>query len=336
MNICLLSRCFDLRALGIGGVSMGIRNELVRRGYKPKTISARGLSIYTYFFYTLCEIPFRLPKKFDVYHALTPMEAIHIPKGRGVVTFHDIAFMTDPDKMGAGLGHSKWKRLVGVTYFEFAANIAKKCSKVIAVSEKTKQDIIDYLGVPEKKVQVIKLGIRGDLAPQEKKDDTLRVGYLGALDRRKRVHSLIDAFKRSSLGELVIGGIGTDEQSLKDQANGDSRIKFLGLVDGRLPDFYNSLDVFVFPTWLESWGLPIIEAMACKKPVVVLADAKIPWEVKRRCVLVEDLNHLLSNQAYLGRLCDFVDIEGNYQWAKAHSWERCVDEYLGVYQELMS
>lgn len=338
MNICLLSRHFGLETLGLGRVSMEIRDELIRQGHNVKTISARGLSIYTYFFYTFWEIPFRLPydfNDFDIYHALTPMEAIYIPKDNGVVTFFDIAFIKEPRKMGTGIGQSWWKRWIAKEYFEYAVGKARRCEKIVAVSDKTKQALVEHLHFPERKVEVIELGIRNDLNPQKKKDDMLRVGYLGALDRRKRVRLLVDAFKESTLGELVIGGVGADEQEIKAQANNDSRIKFLGLVDEGLVDFYNSLDVFVFPTWLDSWGLPIVEAMACKKPVIVLADAEIPQEIKSRCVATDDLDALLSNRNQLEKLGASIDIEGNYRWAKEHSWKNCVDKYLGLYRELI-
>lgn len=99
---------------------------------------------------------------------------------------------------------------------------------------------------------------------------------------------LIDAFKEN---ELIIEGIGVDKDKLVSRARGDDRIGFRGLIpDSKLVDFYNYLDVFVSPTWLEGYKLPIVEAMACKRPVIVLHEARIPWEVKRRCIIVEELD----------------------------------------------
>ncbi|KKL50662.1 hypothetical protein LCGC14_2303240, partial [marine sediment metagenome] len=240
------------------------------------------------------------------------------------------------DKLGSGIGYSKWKNIAGRTYNRFMINISKKCKGVTAVSEQTKEDLTTYLDVPEKKIKVIRSGIRLDLIPMKRKDKTFRVGYLGQLDRRKRIHLLIDAFKASRLGELTIGGAGLDGPILKGLAEGDKRIKFLGLVpDSRLVDFYNSLDVFVFPTWIEGYGLPIVEAMACKKPVVVLLDAGIPWDIKKRCVIVDRLDYVLANQTYLTRLCKSVNIEANYRWAKEHDWDKAVDEYIKVYEEVL-
>lgn len=337
MRICLATRYLNFKNAGLGRVGMEILKGLVQRKHSVRTVHTNGNSLYSYFFYTSCQIPFKLPKDADVYHAITPMEGMWLPKGKSIVTFHDLMIITNPDKLGSGIGYSKWKNLIGRTYNQFAVNVSKNCAKITAVSQQTKDDLIEYLRIPEEKITVIRSGIRPDLVPLGKKDKVFRVGYLGQLDRRKRVHLLIEAFKRSGLDELVIGGIGLDEPLLRKLADGDKRIKFLGLLpDNRLSDFYNSLNVFVFPTWLEGYGLPIVEAMACKKPVIVLGDAGIPWDVKKRCAVVGGLKHVLGNQKYLEGLCKYLDIEGNYQWAKEHDWGKAVDQYIALYQEIRS
>lgn len=337
MNICLLTRYFDLRNAGLGRVSIEIHNELVKRSYSVAAVSTTGNSLYSYFLYTSLGIPLKLiGKKIDVYHAITPMEGMWLPKEKSIVTFHDLFQITNPDMLGSGIGYSKWKNLVGTNYFKFVVNIAKRCKVVVAVSEKTKEDLVTHLKVPRDKIRVITSGIYDELEPRPRKDKVFRVGYMGQLDRRKRVHLLIDAFKKSHLDELVLAGGGADEQALKARAEGDNRIKFIGVVRSNWVDFYNSLDVFVLPTWIEGYGLPIVEAMACKKPVVVLGDAIIPLEVKIRCVWVEKLDYVLGNQKYLKNLCESIDIEGNYEWAKSHTWRRTVDGYIELYKEVIN
>lgn len=337
MRICLLTRYFDFRNAGLGRVSSEIANRLIKRGHSVQKISTNGTSLYSYFFYTLCGIPLRLPRSgFDVYHALTPMEGMWIPKNKGIVTFHDLFQITDKNNLGSGLGYSKWRNLIGTNYFRLVVNISKNCEKIVAVSDKTKWDIVNYLGISEEKIRVIRSGIREDLKPTPQKDKVFRVGYLGQLDKRKRVNLLIEAFRESNLDELVIGGTGPDEEILIKQAARDPRIKFTGFVpDNELGDFYNSLNVFVFPTALEGYGLPIVEAMACKKPVVVLNDSIIPLEVKDRCITVDKLDYVLGSQTCLEELCKSINIEGNYRWAKEHSWDRCVNEYVKLYEEII-
>ena len=335
MRVCLVSRYFNFKNAGIGRVGMEIERGLLAKGHSVQRVSTTGDSLYSYFFYTAVQIPFKLPKA-DVYHAITPMEAIWLPKNRSVVTFHDLFQITDPDKLGSGIGYSKWKNFVGTRYFAIAARMASKCAGVVAVSDKTKQELIEYLNIPEERITVIRSGIRPDLEPAARQDGIFRLGYLGQLDRRKRVNLLIEAFKDCDSAELVIGGTGPDASLLKELAGNDARIKFLGRVpDNALVDFYNSLTAFVFPTWLEGYGLPIIEAMACKKPAIVLGDAKIPNEIKNRCVITDKLGYLLGRQKYLEDRCRAVDLEDNYRWAKEHDWGKAVDQYIQLYQEIL-
>jgi glycosyltransferase involved in cell wall biosynthesis len=148
---------------------------------------------------------------------------------------------------------------------------------------------------------------------------------------------LVGAFHKSRIvGELVLGGRGIDEDGLKELAQGDKRIKFVGFIpDDRLVDFYNNIDIFVFPTAIEGYGLPPVEAMACKKPVVVLDDAIMPQEVKERCVAVTNLEDTLSSIPNIENLCGGTDIDDNYQWAKSHDWDDCLSKYIELYKEVI-
>ena len=358
MRICLLTRSFSLKAGGIGRVSAEIRKKLVELGHEVYSLEAPGEGLVSYFKYTLLDLARKIPKGMDIYHAITPMESIWLPKGRGVacvfdiialthpskyggrwgygenrsmVTIHDLFTMTNPKAIGAGMGYSRLKSMIGRNYFKFACHQAVKCRYVIVISEHVKRELLKYFDVDEERVRVIKSGIKEDLNPMPKKDGVFRVGYLGQLDKRKRVDLLIEAFKKSDLDELAIGGVGLDGGKLKAMADGDSRIKFLGLVpDEEICSFYNSLDYFVFPTAIEGYGLPPVEAMACKKPVVVLEDAIIPRDVKDRCLVTENLG------AFFSHIQDIeVDgLEDNYRFAKEHSWDRCAEEYVKLYREV--
>jgi glycosyltransferase involved in cell wall biosynthesis len=270
------------------------------------------------------------------------MEAMWLPAKKLVVTFHDLFLLTNPECMGHGVGGSGWRNWFGRNYFAFAANLAqakargKLFSGIVCVSEKTKQDLMECFGIPGYAIKVIRSGISPYLEPQPKPDGKLRVGYLGQLDRRKRVDVLINAFKGGRLdAELWIAGTGIDELKLRRLAGGDSRIAFLGLIpDSALCKFYNSIDVLMLPTYIEGYGLTAVEAMACKKPVVVLGDSVMPEEIKSRCVVVDGLPTLFAK---LGNVVDAifgVDFDSNYAFAKSHDWEKAVDEYEALYEEV--
>lgn len=336
MKVCLLTRSTALDSGGIGRVSIEIRNGLVKRGNNVRTVSANKVDLVSYFKYTFFDNWLRMPKGYDVYHAITPMETIWIPKDKGIATILDIILITHPKLYGARMAGSRVKYTIGRAYFTIGCKQAAKCRYITCISEHVKQEFIEHFKVDANKVKVIRLGIRDDLIPMPKKDQTFRVGYLGQLDKRKRVDLLVTSFMKSKIeGELVLGGKGIDEQSLRELAKDDPRIKFLGFVpDNELVDVYNSLDVFVFSTAIEGYGLPPVEAMACKIPVIVLEDAIMPSEVKRRCIVVDSLAEAFSNLDTIIKIHRNIS-DDNYKWAKLHNWDNCVEEHTKLYQEVV-
>ncbi len=287
-----------------------------------------------YFFYSLLQIKSLMPQHSDIYHACSPLEAIYTPPEKTVVSFHDLVYITDP-RLGSAAMNTWYRRLVSEQVFKYACRKAIQSRFIVASNEHNKKELMDYLRVPEEKIRIIRYGVRDDLDPQPKSDKVRRIGYLSYLYSRKRIDLLIEAFKNSRIeAELVIGGEGDEKAHLQELASGDKRIKFLGFIpDDKLSEFYNSLDMFIFPTNFEGYGLPMIEAMACKKPVVVLQDAIMPEEIKRRCFVFRDLTDLdrIWEQVNCSKM---IQVEDNYLFAKKHSWTSTVSEYEKLYREV--
>ena len=131
--------------------------------------------------------------------------------------------------------------------------------------------------------------------------------------------------------QLIIGGNGAEKENLQKIANDDSRIKFLGFVaDEEMNDFYNSLDVFVFPTAEEGYGMPMVEAMACGKQVVTLNDAIIPTDIKEKTTVAtkENLADVLKNREFN------CDIRKNIEFYKEHSIENISNKLMKVYESI--
>lgn len=337
MKICLATRFFDFRNAGLGRFSIELRKKLIERGHEVVSVSCEKDGLVPYFAYTFWGIRGRLPKDFDVYHALTPMEAMWLPKQRAVVTFHDLIPMTHSERAPSHVSKNALTLFIGTWCFSYACFRAAKCYQIACDSELTRREVSELLKVPWQYSRVIRPGIREDLESTGKRNGMYRIGYLGQLDRRKRVDLLIGAFKESKVdAELVIGGMGRDDAQLKSMAGGDGRIKFLGFVpDDELCGFLNSLDVFISPTWIEGYGLPLVEGMACKKPIVVLDDAVIPQDIKSRCFVVDNLREFFNSTTVELPKKVMDAVEGNYVWAKAHTWERCADEYEQLYKEVI-
>ena len=335
IKVALITRLFDVKGnAGLGRVATEVRNGLIERGYDVVTMGSKSESLHGYFKYLFWDIPMHLPQA-DIYIACTPMESIFLPKEKTISIVHDLIPLLYPDRAGARMNESAFNRFISQKLFWLGSYNASKCKRIVCNSTMTENELVKYFNVNPKKVKQIDLGVRPELDYQPKKDNTFRVGYLGQLDKRKRVDLLINAFKDSDInGELVIAWSGIERKILEVMADGDKRIKFLGFVpDSSLVDFYNSLDVFAFPTAVEGFGIPIVEAMACKKPVLVWEDSIIPPELKVRCYKKND--HF--NQAILNNIVKTEKMSSyfNYDYAHSLSWDKFVDGIELTMQEVM-
>lgn len=336
MRICLLARFFNTRSAGMGRVSEELLKYLLSRGHSLDLICSTLRGMGGYLLHSALQVPLSpIPRDVDVYHALSPLEAIWTPRDRTVVTFHDLIPWLHLGRTETHYAGGRLRRLKAASvrcYFEVAARAAAQCRRIICISEQTRREVIDNLDVDESKISVARLGIPEDLKPMDRTaDDTYRIGTLSYLDPRKRIDILIRAFREADLdgAELVIAGRGEDRARLEAIAGNDERIKFLGFVED-LNAFYNRLKVFVFPSALEGYGLPMVEAMACGLPVVTLDDAMIPADVMER-------THVSSESLLPSHLEDRrfdCDISDNLEFARAHSWRKFGEVCEAAYGEV--
>ncbi len=255
-------------------------------------------------------------------------------KRKSIVTFHDIIPYI-----------IKERKRSFVFYFKIMCNIAKKAEKIVAVSESTKNDLIKFLKIPEEKIAVIYEGVDYNKfypLKKEKSKGQFVVGYLGGLGKRKNVESLLQAAKiliKEKKIVFKIAGKGHELKSLIELKNKLKlkNVEFVGFVpDDKLNEFYNSLDVFVFPSFYEGFGLPIIEAMACGTPVItsnvssmkelaknvgILIDPKNPSEI------AEQIKKLYQNTSLRKELA-----KKGIKKAKEFTWEKTAKELLNVYE----
>jgi glycosyltransferase involved in cell wall biosynthesis len=342
MKICLVTRYFDLTNGGIGQCSIAIRDGLRKRGHEVVCISDDGdYKNHNYFKYALIHLSKAIPKDCDVYHAMTPMESIYMPKDKTLVTIHDLITSIHADTLKKHDGHGPrgWLRNeLGQRFFSMSINYALKARYITCPSKLTAMELVENTGVNPAKIHVIRHGIIDGLEPRPKLDNVYRVGTLSILHSRKRIEMLIRAFLDANIdGELVIAGTGPDEASIKIMSKGDPRVRFLGFIQPEeVCDFYNSLDLFVYPSPVEGFGLPPVEAMACGKPVVVMEDALIPEEIKKRCIVTDNLTKTIQiNSMFTHPKSHLSNTDlDNRAFALSHTWDSAVDRYIQLYEQI--
>lgn len=226
---------------------------------------------------------------------------IRRPGLKTVVTIHDVGlqkFLAQYQR--------RWWRLYGGRISNYAAS---RATHVIAVSESTKRDLIEQLGLRADKITVVYEGVdHQKFKIQNSKFETDRVRkkygidgdyllFVGTIQPRKNLVRLVEAFQKtlkilnSQISLVIVGKEGwlADEifQAPKKFAV-EERVKFLGYVPTEdVALLLNGAKAFVFPSLYEGFGLPVLEALACGCPVVTSNISSMPEVVGEAGILVD-------------------------------------------------
>jgi glycosyltransferase involved in cell wall biosynthesis len=240
---------------------------------------------------------------------------------------------------------------------------AKRSDMIISVSGNLKKEIVNFLKVPENHVVVVQHGVsdmfspvqRVDLLNDCKKKYGIKDEYILFVGNNvpgKNLENLVSAFnhlkrKYNIPHQLVLVGsidllkgrkellLAAIQQATEIEIDKD--IVFTGFVEHtELPSLYSGASVFVFPSYCESFGMPLLEAMACGTPVVtsnisampeVVGDAGIlvnPYDVEE---IAEAVYRVLSKPSLREKL-----VEKGLERVKHFSWEKAAKNTLAVFE----
>jgi len=191
-------------------------------------------------------------------HAL-PLRTV----GRSVVTVHDLSFERDPELM---------PRKDRFVFRTTVPRSARRAERVIAVSERTRDDLVELYGIPTDKIRVIPHGVDPAFAP----GDGAVGGYLlfvGAVQKRKDPRAAVEAALDLGMPLVVVGPEREPELAEELRRLGaDLR----GYVEKpELAELYRAAACLVVPSRYEGFGLPVLEALASGTPVVATPDAAL-------------------------------------------------------------
>jgi len=224
----------------------------------------------------LNELKILLAKEnFDIYHfhepemPYMPAELLPLIDKPAIGTFHAAPTMF----------HNM--QIVKSVYHELVRYICSMLSGVTAVSDVPGDNLRKILKINEP-IKLIPNGIslkrfNPNLKPIEKyKDGKINILFMGRLDKRKGVKYLIKAFKKIRRSNenvrLIIGGSGSEMKNLRNYVKNNRipDVEILGFVDEKIkPRYYATCDIFCSPAISgESFGIVLVEAMACGKPVI--------------------------------------------------------------------
>jgi glycosyltransferase involved in cell wall biosynthesis len=237
----------------------------------------------------------------DIYHGLSnelPFEIQHYPS-RNVVTIHDLIF----------LKHKEQYPYVDRRFYELKTRYAaRNADKIIAVSQETKRDLMEFYKVPESKIAVIYPSVDplfyaqdlpsatpGEIPAAKMPKYILNVGSFFPRKNQKRLIEAYSLISEKIEEELwLVGSSGSMMESIRNliaDKKFERRVKILSDVkNADLPAIYRQATAFVFPSLFEGFGAPVLEALFSRTPVIATGYGAIAEVAGKDAVFVNPLS----------------------------------------------
>jgi glycosyltransferase involved in cell wall biosynthesis len=243
-----------------------------------------------------------------------------------VVTVHDLAVLRHP------WAFNRWSRHFGARTLPMVVRAARS---IVAVSEFTRNELIELLDVPAAKIQVVPNGVGAPFTDDGPAAGGHYVLAVSTLEPRKNMARLLEGFKHVGLDgyELrVVGARGWGDVRVEGK-----RVRWLGEVDNeQLAMLYRGALSVAYVSLYEGFGLPILEAMACGAPVVttrwgacaeVAGDAGVLVDSLDPEAIAAGLRDAAGRHEELSRL--------GRERARRFRWDRTARETVEVYRKAL-
>jgi glycosyltransferase involved in cell wall biosynthesis len=289
--------------------------------------------------------------KMDLFHGLSNELPAGIEKTgvKSVVTVHDLIFRFYKEDY-------PWvDRAIYDAKFRYACENA---DRIVAVSESTKNDIVTQYAVPKEKIAVVYQAcderFRREVPQTELEAVRSTYGlppryllYVGTVNRRKNLLSLVQAMKelrgKSALPLVVVGNGKEYLRIVRKYAEGSGlrdRIVFMPLAaPDDLPAIYRGAAVFIYPSRYEGFGLPVVEALLSRVPVITSRVSSLPEaagpgaryiDPENPSSITEGITEILSSPVYARQLA-----EDGFRHAQQFNPADCSRKMMAVYQETL-
>lgn len=291
-------------------------------------------------------MPIKAPEgETAIYHGLSGEIPLGMRGWKTVVTMHDAIFIRYPHL------YSPTYRWLFTKKVQYACDHA---DRLIAISEQTKRDLIEFFHADESKIRVVYQGCNNRFREPVAPEDVIKLRQqfhipehyilsVGAIEERKNLHHLIRAVAMTGIDMPIVAVGGNSEYAQRAaqlaQQWGVALHMYHSMRMEQLPALYRGADVMCYPSQFEGFGIPILEAMCVGTPVVTSSGSCFP-ETGGDAVLYADPNDPNAIGAQLKRviederLREEMILKGHRQ-ADRFSDEKVIAQLLQVYQELV-
>jgi glycosyltransferase involved in cell wall biosynthesis len=271
----------------------------------------------------------------EVVHSLANGGPPVTPRVRRVVTLLDLIWLHQQEAWGS---RAAFRTMAAMTRVS-----AKTAHRVITISQAARDDLVRSFGLAPSRIDVTPLGVRlPEFAPR-REGETPIVLCVAQKRPYKNLASLIRAVAelRDERPALVLPGAPTEHErelrALVDELGVADRVRFPAWVsDEKLESLYAEATCFVLPSFIEGFGLPVLEAMARGVPVAcsdrpalpeVAGDAALLFDPSDQAAVTDAVRRLLRDQ----RLREQLSAKG-LERARQFSWARTAEETLASYR----
>ena len=287
----------------------------------------------------------------DIFHFTNPLNYLNVPSKKIIVTFHDLSY----------LHNQSWtKKTSGSKMESMMDSIINGASRIIAVSNYTKNDLLKLTGIGADKVEVIYEGVSDEFYPdldpefvsRKFKIDGEYILYVGQLQERKNILNLIEAYSLLPVDirkrcKLALRGQFRDadyESKIKKLISGlnlSDRIIFISdSIDADyLRKLYSNAKFFIYPSFFEGFGLPVVEAMRCGVPVITSENSSLSEVGGDAALYVNPYNPVTIKEA-MNRLYYDDDVrsllkKNAVSQIKKFNWRNTALETFKVYKDAL-
>jgi glycosyltransferase involved in cell wall biosynthesis len=269
----------------------------------------------------------------DINHFLQVESFFDLHRGKNVVTFHYSPPFSVHNSLSYIYGDVSNLAISLLVYRRYADAI-KHADFIIANSEFTREGILAH-DVDQSRVKTVPLGVDDRFQIEKRfseRENTF--GYIGSFARHKRADKALQDYEQNAHRlkhfKFELGGNGGAEfRQLCARYSERHNITFLGNVPEKdMVKVHNSFKAFVFPTKKESFGLPMIEAVASGTPVFIYEDAEIPPEVRKYTTTMSSVAEI---PAALEELTDNYLETLSKQIKSEFNWDKHYEETKRIY-----
>ncbi len=290
--------------------------------------------------------------KLDIFHGLSHEIPFGLPAAtRTAVTMHDLIFLRHPDL---------YNRIDVALYTAKYRSSCRRAHRIIAISEQTRQDIIHFFNIDENKISVVYQSCHKrfyEKVPDETKTSIRQrynlpdnyILYVGSLAPRKNTITLIQALghlPRDMRIPLVLVGQGSKNyltciHAAIEKAGVKGHVFFAGAVpDADLPGIYQMANLFVYPSLYEGFGIPILEALFSRTPVITstgscFQEAGGPCSLYTTPGDAKELSHAIQNVLNNPSLAQRMRDNG-YEHALGFHERKVATRMMNLYTSLLT